>query len=134
MKEENRVRYYYRYCDDIVVLGPRKPALRTLLEKIRVFFQTHLRLRVKENWQVFPTFIRGIDFLGYRCFGHFTLLRKSTVKVMKRKLARMMHHEKLTPHDLHVIGSYHGWVSWCDGHRLAKKYINPLMKKEVLRS
>ena len=63
----------------------------------------------------------------------FTLLRKSTVKMMKRKLVRMMTHETLTRHDLHVIGSYHGWVMWCDGYRLSKKYIDPLMKKEIMR-
>jgi hypothetical protein len=134
MKETNRTRYYYRYCDDIVVLGPDKQMLRGLLEKIGTFFSTTLKLRVKENWQVFPTFIRGIDFLGYRCFGHFTLLRKSTVKAMKKKLTGMLFHEKLTPHDLHVVGSYHGWVMWCDGHRLTKKYIDPLMRKEILRA
>ena len=133
IKETNCIRYYFRYCDDIVILGPDKPMLRRLLDKIREFFSTHLNLRVKENWQVFPTFIRGVDFLGYRCFGAFTLLRKSTVKMMKRKLVRMMTHETLTRHDLHVIGSYHGWVMWCDGYRLSKKYIDPLMKKEIMR-
>ena len=91
-------------------------------------------LKVKENWQVFPTFVRGVDFLGYRCFEHFTLLRKSTVKFMKKKLTRMLIHEKLTPHDLHVIGSYYGWLMWCDGNRLRKKYIAPLMRKEILRA
>lgn len=134
MKEVNRVRYYYRYCDDIVVLGPDKPTLRELLGKIGEFFRARLNLKVKENWQVFPTFVRGVDFLGYRCFGHFTLLRKSTVKLMKKKLTRMLIHEKLTPHDLHVIGSYYGWVMWCDGNRLRKKYIDPLMRKEILRA
>jgi hypothetical protein len=133
MKETNHLRYYYRYCDDIVVLGPEKSALHRLLDKIELYFHEHLRLQVKENWQVFPTFIRGIDFLGYRCFGNYTLLRKSTTMAMKRKLTRMLKHEELTPHDVHVIGSYHGWLKWCDGHRLEKKYIDPLRGKKVLR-
>ena len=30
--------------------------------------------------QVFPTFIRGVDFVGYRFFFDYTLLRKSTCK------------------------------------------------------
>ena len=62
-----------------------------------------------------------------------TLLRKSTALTMKRKLVRMLTPAELTPHDLNVISSYHGWLTWCDGFRLSKKYIDPLMKKEVLR-
>ena len=45
----------------------------------------------------------------------------------------MLTHAELTRHDLNVIGSYHGWLMWCDGNRLSKKYVDPLMKKEVLR-
>jgi hypothetical protein len=52
---------------------------------------------------------------------------------MKRKLERMLTHAELTSHDINVISSYHGWLTWCDGFRLSKKYIAPLMKKEVLR-
>ncbi len=133
MKETNHLRYYYRYCDDIVVLGPEKSMLHRLLDRIELYFHEHLKLQVKENWQVFPTFVRGIDFLGYRCFGHYTLLRKSTALNMKRKLVRMLTHAELTRHDLNVIASYHGWLTWCDGFRLSKKYIDPLRKKEVLR-
>jgi hypothetical protein len=133
VKETNGIRFYFRYCDDIVIFGPDKSSLRGLLDKIREFFGTHLKLRVKENWQVFPTFIRGVDFLGYRCFGHFTLLRKSTAINMKRKLVKMTRFVDLTRHDLNVISSYHGWLLWCDGNRLSNKYIRPLMKKGVAR-
>lgn len=133
VKETNRIRFYFRYCDDIVILGPDKSSLRGLLDKIREFFSSHLKLRVKENWQVFPTFIRGVDFLGYRCFGHFTLLRKSTAINMKRKLVKMTRFVDITRHDLNVISSYHGWLMWCDGNRLSNKYIRPLMKKGVAR-
>jgi hypothetical protein len=133
IKETQGIHYYFRYCDDMVILGSDKPSLHKLLRDIAVFFREYLNLIVKGNWQVFPTFIRGIDFLGYRCFGHYTLLRKSTVISMKRKLTRMHLFSTLTRHDQNVISSYWGWVSWCDGNRLSKKYIDPLLKKEILR-
>lgn len=129
MKETNRIRYYYRYCDDIVILGADKSALHALLDGIRIFFETNLKLRIKENWQIFPTFVRGVDFLGYRCFGPYTLLRKSTVLNMKKKLTRMQRFAELTRHDLNVIASYHGWMSWCDSYRLSGKYVQPLLAK-----
>ena len=38
------------------------------------------KLKVKDNWQVFPTNIRGVDFVGYRHFRDYKLLRKKTCK------------------------------------------------------
>lgn len=133
IKEEKGRKYYYRYCDDIVVLGRDKTELRQLLSEIREHLETTLNLKIKENYQIFPTEKRGIDFLGYRSFGKFTLLRKSIVKRMKRRLVPMQRFAQLTPHDLKVIASYKGWIQWCDGYRLMKKYIRPLMGKEVIQ-
>jgi len=96
IKEINGVKYYYRYCDDIVILGNDKLELNEILTKIKFFFKDNLKLKIKENWQIFPTFIRGIDFVGYRCFGYYILLRKSTVVSLKRKLIRMRNRDYIT--------------------------------------
>ena len=131
MKEENHIRYYYRYCDDVVVLQPDKPALHLIFSKVKQYLCDILKLTVKGNYQIFPTNTRGIDFVGYRCFGNYTLLRKSTASNLKRKLKPLQKFAELTPRDQCVIASYHGWLSWCDGYRLSKKYVNPLLGKEV---
>jgi len=131
MKEECHVKYYYRYCDDVVLLQPDKRDLHTLFGEIKRYLFDNLKLLVKENYQIFPTNIRGIDFVGYRCFGNYTLLRKTTAANMKRKLQPLQSFEDLTHHDQCVIGSYTGWLSWCDGYRLSKKYVSPLLSKEV---
>ncbi len=88
-----------------------------------------LILKIKENWQVFPTYIRGVDFLGYRSFGGYTLLRKSTAKTFKRKMRKLKKKESLTDRDICSIMSYKGWLKWCDGYNLEKKYIEPLLLK-----
>ena len=41
------------------------------------------------NWQVFPVDVRGIDFIGFRCFHGYTLLRKRTYKRFKSGMLRM---------------------------------------------
>lgn len=131
-KEVNHLKYYYRYCDDIVILGSDKSLLHRVVWSIRKYLSEHLIISIKDNWQVFPTFIRGIDFLGYRCFGHFTLLRKSIVKRMTTKLKKMQMFNTLNKHDRNVIASYHGWLCWCNSYRLVGKYITPLLSKEVV--
>jgi len=132
IKEEKQVKYYYRYCDDSIILAPDKQALHQLRTEIQVYLSENLNLELKSNYQVFPTNIRGIDFVGYRSFSNYTLVRKSIARNMKKKLTPLQGMPDLTPHDQNVIGSYHGWLLWGDTHRLSNKYITPLMGKPVI--
>lgn len=135
VKEECGVKHYYRYMDDIVILGDGKEQLHSLLRRIRVFFRGRLKLKIKENWQVFPVDIRGIDFVGYRCFGGYTLLRKSTAKTMKKKctqyLRKCRNGGELNHKEWSSINSYLGWVVHCDAYRLKQMYMEPLMEHYV---
>ena len=54
IKEEKRIKYYYRYADDIVILGSDKNELHSLLHEIRAYLSDRLKLKVKRNYQVFP--------------------------------------------------------------------------------
>ncbi|MGX7196719.1 RNA-directed DNA polymerase [Enterococcus olivae] len=129
IKEEKRVKHYFRYMDDIVILGSDKQALHRLRKEIAVYFKG-LKLTIKENWQVFPTNVRGIDFVGYRVFRGYKLLRKSTCKAMKKKMLRLKRKElqgrPLNFSEYCAINSYQGWLVHCDSFRLAEKYVRPL--------
>lgn len=62
LKEEKHVKDNYRYMDDITIFGKTKEELFKLKEDIDIYFSEELKLTVKSNWQVFPTYIRGVDF------------------------------------------------------------------------
>jgi RNA-directed DNA polymerase len=130
IKEVKKVKYYFRYMDDIVILGSSKEELHKLRKEVDEYLRNELKLNIKENWQVFPTFVRGIDFVGYRVFLNYTLLRKSTCKSFKRKM-RNINKKKLNGQELNYsewcsINSYKGWLKWCDSYRLSQKYIKPI--------
>ncbi len=72
-KEQKRVKYYLRYMDDIVILSGDKEYLHRLRDEIAEYLASNLKLTIKENWQVFPSAVRGIDFVGYRYFGEFRI-------------------------------------------------------------
>lgn len=135
LKEEKRIRYYYRYCDDIVILHDDKNYLHALHKEIDAYLNSRLNLKVKENWQVFPTKIRGIDFVGYRHFIDYILLRKTTatnLKVRMNKIAKkVVQHKRMTYSDWCAINSYKGWTLYCNGHNLTEKYIKPLVPHAV---
>ncbi len=128
VKEELK-KVYYRYCDDIVLVADTKEKLREALGKIREIAAEKLNLKIKENYQIFPTRKRGIDFLGYRFFGDYILLRKRVLKELKRKLVPLQEKEVLTNSENSQINSYKGWLKFCDGFNLHKKYLVPLHNK-----
>lgn len=129
MKEEKKCKYYFRYMDDVIVLHNSKEFLHNLREEVETYLVGELRLKLKENWQVFPTYIRGIDFVGYRSFGDYTLLRKSTVKNIKRKTKDINRRGFFKDTDLNSIMSYKGWLKYCNSYNLEKKYITPILRR-----
>jgi retron-type reverse transcriptase len=115
MKENLRVKYYYRYADDIVILSDNKENLHSLLNTIKIYFNDHLKLEVKRNHQVFPVDARGIDFLGYRFYHTHTLLRKS----IKKRFARAVSRKHGNIRQVHA--AYWGWAKHCNSTNLLKK-------------
>lgn len=65
IKENLKVKYYFRYADDIVILHSDKQHLHCCLSEIKKYLDVNLKLQVKENHQIFPVEKRGIDFVGY---------------------------------------------------------------------
>ncbi|NMW18039.1 MAG: reverse transcriptase [Chlorobiaceae bacterium] len=113
IKETLRVRYYFRYCDDLVLLGKTKEELHRIRVDINRYLSEQLKLDVKKNWQVFPVDARGIDFLGYRFFHRFTLVRKSIVQRFK---------EQVKKSEERSLAAYNGWFVWADTYNLRKQY------------
>ncbi len=129
IKEVKREKNYFRYMDDMVILSGSKAHLHALFREIRAHLDEHLRLTIKGNWQVFPTYIRGVDFLGYRSFGDYTLLRKSTAKAFKRKMRVFQRLSPVTDHAKRSMASYGGWIKWCNGFNLSQKYMKPILER-----
>ena len=138
-KEVLGCKYYFRYCDDIVILGPDKEWLHQIRKDIQRFLQDRLKLELKGNYQIFPVDSRGIDFLGYRFFHGYTLLRKSIANRFKQKMM-VIHNKWETMPDTQIVNSvmsYKGWMCHANCKRLSEKYIdwnifNKVTQKEVI--
>lgn len=133
LKHEKNIKYVIRYMDDVCILHGDKKFLHSLKREIDAFLMDKLSVLVKGNWQVFPVDIRGIDFVGYRHFRKYKLLRKSTCKTMKFKLKKLRKTTSLSRRNVCVINSYDGWLKWCNSYNLKIKYIEPLKYKEVIK-
>lgn len=114
MKEEKRVKHYFRYADDLVILSNSKTHLHDLLNDIKIYLKAKLNLHVKENHRVFPV-TEGIDFVGYVHYPTHTLLRKSIKQNFARKMKKNPTQE--------TVASYHGWAKHANTKNLLKKLL-----------
>lgn len=127
MKSELGVKYYFRYCDDIVILSPTKEYLHGIFDKLRDLVEGKLHLTIKPNYQIFPVEARGIDFLGYVIRHDYVLVRKH----IKKRVARRLHKLKSKKRKYVVLASFWGWVKHCNGKHLFFKLTNMKSFKDL---
>lgn len=117
IKETMKVKHYFRYMDDIVILSPDKEQLHSILAQIREYWKTKLKLTIKENYQIFPVASRGIDFVGYVHYHQgLTLIRPR----IKKRFIRMMRYNPKNA----SVASYCGWFKHGNCINLQKKYLH----------
>lgn len=127
IKHDLRVRYYVRYMDDFVILHNDKRFLRRLKGEIESFLDRNLALELNGKTSIFPV-SQGIDFLGYRIWSTHRLLRKSSIKRMRRRLKRFKKQwkeGKLDP--ARVRASIASWLGHCrhaNTHRITQKILS----------
>ncbi len=126
LKEKAGVKYYFRYCDDMVILSNDKEYLHVICNKIDAYLSEKLNLTLKGNYQVFPVASRGIDFLGYVFYHDKIRLRKSIKKNFARKMRTKSQSKKTQ-----VIGSYKGWCKYGNCANLYKKITGMKLFSEL---
>lgn len=131
VKEQLGVKYYVRYMDDCCLFGPNKKKLRAAFRNAEAYLLLMLGLKVKPNWQLFKVDSRGVDFVGYRMFRGYTLIRKKTALRISRRARRVRKKEMLTYHDAAAIVSYNGWLDHCNSYNFRTEYIQPLNYEEI---
>lgn len=117
LKDRYRVRHFYRFCDDGLVLSGMKKvlwAIRDIVhERVGSIGQT-----IKPNERVFPI-TEGIDFLGYVIRPDYTLMRKRVKKTFARKLKKVKSRKRRQE----LIGSFYGMAKHADCRNLMKKLL-----------
>lgn len=110
-------RHWYRYMDDVVILGRDPVHLRKVKEEIERFSAEHLGLRFSK-WSIGPV-SRGINFLGYRIWPTHKLLRRQSVIGARRKIKTY----RARGEDARLqkfLAAWLGHAQWADVHHLLK--------------
>lgn len=135
------VKYYVRNMDDMVLMGPNKKQLHRARKAIEAFLWERLGLRLKENWQVFPVNVRGIDFVGLRFFRKHTIMRRRNflryTRQCRRIQRRIDQHKPIPFHAAAGLLSRAGQLKHCDSHRIRVEYFDSIgarRLKDVVRA
>lgn len=131
-KETLQLEHYYRYMDDVVILEQSKEKLWKIKDCIDKFLK-EMKLVVKSNWQIFSTYKRGIDFVGYRIYRDYVLVRKTTSTKAKKKLSKVNEKPQFSEHDSGVIASYYGIAIYGNTYNFLNKYFCPLLENDRLK-
>lgn len=73
-----------RYCDNSLIFFNDKELAKKAREEIKKFYTQVLDMQMSKL-ELYPT-SQGVDFVGYRSFKHKVLLRKRTVKRMRKTI------------------------------------------------
>lgn len=122
LKDKYGIRYFYRYCDDGVVLCETKAELWIIRDILHSLVE-QIDLKVKANKRVFPV-TEGIDFLGYVIYPDHVRLRKR----IKQKFARKMHDVKSRKRRRVLTASFYGMAKHADCIMLFHKLTGKQMK------
>ena len=121
IKEDLKVKYYFRYADDMVFLHQDKKELRKIYKEINTYLKDELKLEIKHNYQIFPTQTRGIDFVGYVFRNSHTLIRKSIKQNFCRKIAKLLKRKLNNKEFKQGIAAWLGWCKYSNSINLLNK-------------
>lgn len=122
IKHKLKIKYYFRYCDDFVIISESEEYLFGLILEIKKFLSEKLLLDLHPKKLEIRPVRKGIDFLGYVVLPHIIVLR---TKTKKRILKSVKNNYKKYKNGLidkedfiNILNSYFGILSHCRNKRI----------------
>lgn len=85
IKHELKVKYYFRYMDDSIILMKDKEEIKIVYMKIKQFIDEKLKLEFNKKTNILKS-KQGINFCGYFIKENSIRLRQKGKKKLKRKI------------------------------------------------
>lgn len=117
VKQELKVKYYYRYCDDLVLFSNDKEKLQEWRYYINSYL-ANIGLEIKPTWQIFNTKAQGVDFVGYVFQPQQTRLRKTIAQRFIEHAQKIKRKLITSKKAIDGLVAYKGWIMRCN----AKKF------------
>ena len=111
VKHTLKAKYYIRYVDDFVILHNSKKQLKLWMPQISCFLFQKLKLELHPDKSRIINLSCGADFVGFRNFYYYRLLRKRNIKNIQRKI-NLFNEDKINFEKFEEI--LQGWGAYAD--------------------
>jgi RNA-directed DNA polymerase len=131
VKHKLKAKHYIRYVDDFIILHKSAKQLVEWKKAIDEFLNQELLLELHPQKSRIQPFGGGVDFLGFRCFYHFRLLRKKNIRKALRRLEDFgiaLKEGKIEPSM--ILESIRGWNAYAT-HANTYKLRRYIMSKAI---
>jgi len=121
VKHGLRAKYYIRYVDDFVILHSSKEQLKIWKSEIDKFLKEKLCLELHPDKSKIAPLSKGIDFVGFRNFYYFRLLRKRSIRKMLFKIGQYRNGMISKSNLLESFQGWNAYAKWADSLELRRK-------------
>ena len=128
VKHKLRVKYYIRYVDDFVLLHDSKEQLEKWREDIVKFLKEKLKLELHPDKNKIYSLSKGIDFVGFRNFYHFRLLRRRNIKKIMRKIHKFSQGDISYREMTEIYQGWQAYAKWGNTFKLRKMIVRKIQK------
>lgn len=125
IKRKLRCRYYARYVDDFVIIAAKESDFNGIKLEISRFLKKFLQLELNNKKERIRPVRQGIDFLGYFIKEGHTLVRRSVVRRLRKKLFSPYKDREIL---LRSIASYFAHFKFANSWRLRSKFVEHQLK------
>ena len=125
VKHKLKAKYYIRYVDDLVILHQSRENLEIWKGQINEFLNNRLKLKLHPDKSKIISLSRGVDFIGFRNYWNYKLLRKRNINNIKSKIED--YYKGLISYNK-LLESFQGWsayAKWADSYKLRNRLFSP---------
>jgi RNA-directed DNA polymerase len=126
VKHKLKTEYYIRYVDDFVLLHSSKEQLEIWKQEINEFLRKELKLDLHPEKSCISSLSKGIDFVGFRNFYYFKLLRKRNIKNMLMKVEKYKEGEISKEKLLESFQGWNAYAKWGNVFKLRKSIVRKI--------
>jgi retron-type reverse transcriptase len=128
VKHKLKVKYYIRYVDDFIILHKSNLKLGEWKDEICNFLKERLNLEIHPDKSKIISLSKGVDFVGFRIFYHFKILRKRNIRKILYKL-KQIKRNKITEDKFEE--SFNGWYAyaiWANSYNVMKLLLDNIQQ------
>jgi len=126
IKHKLKAKYYIRYVDDFVILHSSKEQLEIWRQQIDEFLENKLKLELHPDKSKIIPLSKGIDFVGFRNFYYYRLLRKRNIKNIQRKIELLNRGELIYEKFIQSFQGWNAYAKWANSCNLATRIIKEI--------